>query len=356
VTGDAFTQGAPERVSDTTVLVKNMPKMGDFFKQIEKVQTSDITEEFEKLDMAGVESFTDVMQDRKTGVKYAVKTLPPKSEGVKMEIRLQERVASEHIVSIYKAFLTETGEYLLMTELLPDGTVNDKIVKGNKAVRGGGLKDGLDVRDTFRQMLDAVKHCHDNDVVHLNIKPALMWLDGNKVELGDFGAAREVKGSTRTPGRMTPTFRARGFLAPELMLKQVDLEFSATAINWKAVDIWCLGVTFYEILTGRVSGADGTVDTRRPLRGGVDNELKDLVESMLQLDPAKRFTIDDVASHAYFEHTEAWTPPTYDKRRFTDLGTGGELEGGEDEAEILYRTGDQEFWDDKGGRDDFVQR
>jgi serine/threonine protein kinase len=261
------------------------------------------------------------LEDRKSGKHYAMKIIsndmlekhPEKLEAVEREIRLQSRLSesSDDIVRIHKSFRKVNGDFVIMTELMPDGELVDKL--GAK----GGLDDSWDIRDTFRQISDGLRFCHDHDVVHLDIKPQNIWCEDKKVKIGDFGAAMKVQGKTRL---FLPPGSPR-YMAPELARKWLGGSHRDELVDLKAADVWTLGVTFYVLLAGRfpwvssqpvldVFGAGyvdekGFDDVYVPLPSSVDRDLDDLIAHMLQRDPSKRYIMEQVSSHRFFKRSSS---------------------------------------------------
>ena len=103
----------------------------------------------------------------------------------------------------------------------------------------------------IRQMLSAVAYAHDKGVVHRDLKPSniLVTTDGT-IKVMDFGIAKVLgkSGRTRTGASMgTPAY-----MAPEQIKGAKDVDARA--------DIYALGVTIYEMLSGRVP-FEGRSDT-----------------------------------------------------------------------------------------------
>jgi TolB-like protein len=131
----------------------------------------------------------------------------------------------------------------------------------------------------FLQVLDAVGHAHERQVIHRDLKPSNILVTGQgEVRLLDFGVARllqpETNGVslTRAYGlAMTPEYSS-----PELLrCESIDLRS----------DIYSLGVVLYELLTGARPSQPASEETTRSLRGS----LRDVVMKALQPSPVDRY-------------------------------------------------------------------
>ena len=86
------------------------------------------------------------------------------------------------------------------------------------------------------QLCLALKYCHDNKVLHLDIKTANVFLDENdNIKLGDFGMARNLE---HTAQLMTNFAGTPLYLPPEIINGQ--------PYSFKA-DMWSLGVVLFEL-------------------------------------------------------------------------------------------------------------
>jgi serine/threonine protein kinase len=114
---------------------------------------------------------------------------------------------------------------------------------------GGSLSDFLEnsgalplpaFRAAARQLLEALAYCHSLSVFHGDIKPANILLDAyGRVRLADFGfGGRAERGEPLQIRGSLP------YMSPELV--------RGRATNAFANDIWALGVTFFELVTGRL--------------------------------------------------------------------------------------------------------
>jgi serine/threonine protein kinase len=246
-------------------------------------------------------------------------------EDVEGMVKLQEELGEyPHIVSIYRSFRWENGWYGIMTKWMPDGKLSDKLRDGGD----GGLVSSLKPRYVLRQIVDGVKVCHDHNVVHLDLQPAHVLFDGSDVKIDSFESAMKVYGKTRLPP-LSGHYKF-AYLAPERIAAWVNQRSSGRIpipLDLKAVDIWALGVIFYQVLAGRspwncnMNSDKEVADCLKRIKdSGFDDiyvplpntvhlyhrDAEDLLRHMLEIDPSKRYTIDQVASHRFFNSAAAY--------------------------------------------------
>ena len=108
-----------------------------------------------------------------------------------------------------------------------------------------GRLDEPTARRLFAGIADGVQAAHAIGIVHCDLKPANVMLDGERPKLVDFGIARSLGGDAAaltqrrvgTPAYMAPEQLAAGLIAP-------------------AIDVWALGVMMFEAVTGRLPFED----------------------------------------------------------------------------------------------------
>jgi serine/threonine protein kinase len=150
------------------------------------------------------------------------------------------------------------------------------------------------------QAAEALEHAHALGMVHRDVKPANLLVDGQgKLWVTDFGLARTANDAGLTmSGDLLGTLR---YMSPEQALARHGLVDHRT-------DVYSLGATLYELLTGRpaVDGQDRQEILRRiadeeprpprALDGAVPADLETIVLKALEKNPQDRYaTAQDLA-------------------------------------------------------------
>lgn len=96
-------------------------------------------------------------------------------------------------------------------------------------------------------------------------------------------------------------------MAPELFAKP---PLAPSQIDWKAVDIWALGVTFFSFVFMKLPFFGGDEEELIEKikeenvnwgEKGISEELKDLLEKMLDKDPKKRINVEEIGEHKWMK-------------------------------------------------------
>ena len=116
------------------------------------------------------------------------------------------------------------------------------------------------------QVLEAVGYAHNKGIIHRDIKPSNILISSDdNVKVLDFGIAKilQEKGLTKTGTKMGTIY----YMSPEQIKAVKDID--------NRTDIYSLGVTFYEMLSGRIPFNVDTDSDFEIMNEIVTGELKD---------------------------------------------------------------------------------
>eukprot|EP00882_Tetradesmus_deserticola_P027784 GHRQ01030911.1.p1 GENE.GHRQ01030911.1~~GHRQ01030911.1.p1 ORF type:complete len:225 (+),score=63.93 GHRQ01030911.1:3-677(+) len=149
-------------------------------------------------------------------------------------------------------------------------------------------------------MVEVVNHCHELGVMHRDLKPENFLLTGKgadaELKLTDFGLSVFFKHNERFRDLVGSPY----YVAPEVLRKNYSYE----------ADMWSLGVILYILLSGLPPFWGDTEDQifKMVLKGAIDfksepwpkisDAAKDCVKQLLEMDPAKRATSEQVGCAA----------------------------------------------------------
>lgn len=178
---------------------------------------------------------------RRLGRAVAIKQLPPSFANdpevrsrFDAEARLLASLDHPHIVPVYD-YVERGGLCLLVMEQLSGGTVWSRFTK-----------EGIDPPATCGIALCtavALQYAHDHGVLHRDIKPEnlLFTSDKGQLKVGDFGIARVLAGGRTMATSAGEVLGTPAYMAPE--------QATGSAVT-PATDVYALGVTVYEMLSG----------------------------------------------------------------------------------------------------------
>lgn len=185
----------------------------------------------------------DILLKRKVAVKFLLPELADSSEcsvRFKREAIAMASIRNENVAQVY-SYGEDKGTPYFVMEYLEGQTVEHLIDSYN---RRGFFIPVADAIDIMIQVLVGVSAIHKADAVHRDIKPGNIMIasDPMRAVIMDFGLVRDVK----VEDDMRTLAGTPAYIAPELV------EGKEGASKSKVADIYSLGATFYELLTGAI--------------------------------------------------------------------------------------------------------
>ena len=151
------------------------------------------------------------------------------------EVKYLQELRHENIIGLYDVFSSKDNTISAVIQFCKNGSMEDLI-------KDHDISYGLaDIKSWMGMLLKAVYYCHQNFVLHRDLKPGniLIYEDGT-LKLTDFGLARSFAGPREKMTYVTITLWYR---PPELL-------FGATHYSGK-VDVWGVGMILAELLIRR---------------------------------------------------------------------------------------------------------
>ncbi len=143
----------------------------------------------------------------------------------------------------------------------------------------------------------ACLHDHQPPIIHQDIKPANVLMDGSSFIITDFGISSNVRNMLGLSEEERSTVQGTlPYMPPEKFMSDMG--------PLVASDIWALGASMYEMLTGRLpfGGRGGQLqmegETVPPLHGNFSDDLKEIVLQCLSYNPVDRPFAADLAQFA----------------------------------------------------------
>ncbi|KAG6045565.1 hypothetical protein E4U39_002170 [Claviceps sp. Clav50 group G5] len=280
------------------------------FRYPQSRHTNAFLQEYTLLEKLGKGHFAEVYLciEKASGHRYAVKIFSKtpgvedrsKTEGLQQEIGVLMSVSHPNVLCLKDTFNERDRVYLVL-ELAAEGELFNYIVMKGKLSEE-------ETRKLFLQLFQGIKYLHDRNIVHRDIKPENILLTDKDlhVKLADFGLSKIIGEESFT----TTLCGTPSYVAPEILADSKRRKYT------KAVDIWSLGVVMYICLCGFPPFSDelrsqefpysltqqirsGRFDYPSPYWDSVGDPALDLIDSMLVVNPDRRFTVEQCLSHPW---------------------------------------------------------
>ncbi|XP_043088139.1 calcium/calmodulin-dependent serine protein kinase b isoform X13 [Puntigrus tetrazona] len=256
--------------------------------------------------------------NRDTGQQFAVKIVDVASftsspglstEDLKREASICHMLKHPHIVELLETYSSDGMLYMVFELHSMDGA--DLCFEIVKRADAGFVYSEAVASHYMRQILEALRYCHDNNVIHRDVKPHCVLLASKEnsapVKLGGFGVAIQLGESGLVAGGRVGTPH---FMAPEVVKREP---------YGKPVDVWGCGVILFILLSGClpfygtkerlfeaiVKGKYKVMNPRQWTH--ISESAKDLVRRMLMLDPAERITVYEALNHPWLKERDRYS-------------------------------------------------
>ena len=228
---------------------------------IEQIRDYKIIKKIGEGGMGTVYLASDTMLERNVAIKVLNPLLTKDSQFTdrfRHEAKVQASLIHPNIVTLYNYF-REGDNYCMVMEYVEGDTLKQLITNT------GPLPEQK-VIWLLNQILEAVGSAHKKGIIHRDIKPSNILLTGdNTVKILDFGIAKilQDKGLTKTGTKMGTIY----YMSPEQIKAVKDIDHRT--------DIYSIGVTLYEMLSGRIPFNVDTDSDFEIMNEIVTGEIKD---------------------------------------------------------------------------------
>lgn len=208
---------------------------------------------FDKTDLLGCGATAKVYTgfNRTTGKRHAIKEFKPELYATlqyEKEFNTLKSMNHRNIVRFYDTEQMDGKNYIILEYCLGN-SVRTTLQKAENYY-------GFPPKLFFRFQSDiseALKFLDSINLVHTDLKPDNIMEDLDRwhnviFKLSDFGTAQSI--NKINPNKCSPIFGTNGYIPPEMLTQYINK--TRAILDVSKVDGWCLGVTLYQIATGRI--------------------------------------------------------------------------------------------------------
>lgn len=249
-------------------------------------------------------------RNKVTGEEFACKMLKKGEDLVHREVEIMQHLSGHPGIVTLKAVYEDSESFYLVMELCSGGRFLDQMARE-------GQYSEHRAANIIRELVLAIKYCHEMGVVHRDIKPENILLTASgEMKLADFGLAVRITNGQKLTGLVG----SPAYVAPEILLGDYSVK----------VDIWSAGILLHALLVGVLPfrgdslGAvfEAIKKVKLDFEGGiwesVSQSARDLLARMLTRDVSARLTPDEILRHPWIVF---YTEPTLKGLKLTSKHT-----------------------------------
>ena len=242
-----------------------------------------------------------ILTEEKVAIKILDKLIlnktPEDYQLVKNELSILQIVKHKNIIRLYE--ILETTRYIfIIMEYCEDDIMN--YILSRKCL---SEKESLKF---FQQLINALYYLHSQNIAHRDIKIDNLLLDSNNdLKLIDFGLSTKYKEGELLNQHCGTIVYA----APEVL--------DYKSYHGMLVDVWSCGIVLFGMLSGFLPFGESNdeINKKMILEGRIkmpkifSEGAKDLLKHMLDINPLKRYTLDDIIEHPWFNKNKFYLIP-----------------------------------------------
>eukprot|EP00105_Crassostrea_gigas_P014524 XP_011431212.1 PREDICTED: uncharacterized protein LOC105330955 isoform X3 [Crassostrea gigas] len=204
------------------------------------------------------------------------------------EVSILAMLDHPNIISYYDSF-EEDGVLMIEIEYADGGTLAQKLAA--MATKDKNIEE-KEVLQIFQQIVAAIRHIHELNILHRDLKTANIFLTKEGVvKVGDFGISKMLSSANKGANTVLGT---PYYISPEMC--------EGKPYNDKS-DIWALGCILYEMacLQKTFEGSNLPALVNKimkgqfaPVKGNYSEEFKSLIMDMLKQDPDERPSANEI--------------------------------------------------------------
>lgn len=218
---------------------------------------------------------------------------PELVERLHAEIKLIPQLQHPHIVELLD-FMEDPKRFYLVFEYCAGGDLAHLL-------QAGRIKEDR-AREYMQQMIDALRYIKARNIIHRDLKPHNIMLSADRktIKITDFNFARELYDNDLAQTLCGSPL----YMAPEIIERE---DYSVKS------DLWSVGIILYELVYGKSPYWDSIniLDLVKKIKERninypqiVSAECINLMKKLLQRDPKKRITWEELFMHEWLQFDE----------------------------------------------------